>query len=44
MKYKLVLENGLEFIGTNFGCNEETIGEIFFQLMDKSYKQFSHNN
>ena len=38
MKYKLVLENGLEFIGTNFGCNEETIGEIFFHTSMVGYQ------
>ena len=38
MKYKLVLENGLEFIGTNFGCNEETIGEIFFNTSMVGYQ------
>ena len=38
MKYKLDLENGLEFIGTNFGCNEETIGEIFFHTSMVGYQ------
>lgn len=38
MKYKLVLENGLEFIGTSFGCNEETIGEIFFHTSMVGYQ------
>ena len=38
MKYKLVLENGLEFIGTNFGCKEETIGEIFFHTSMVGYQ------
>ena len=38
MKYKLVLENGLEFIGDNFGYNEETIGEIFFNTSMVGYQ------
>lgn len=38
MKFKLVLENGLEFIGDNFGCNEETIGEIFFNTSMVGYQ------
>ena len=38
MKFKLVLENGLEFIGENFGCNDETIGEIFFNTSMVGYQ------
>ena len=38
MKYKLVLENGLEFVGDNFGSNEEVIGEIFFNTSMVGYQ------
>ena len=38
MKYKLVLENGKEFIGTNFGSNESKIGEIFFSTSMVGYQ------
>ena len=38
MKNKLVLENGKEFIGLNFGTNEETIGEIFFSTAMVGYQ------
>ena len=38
MKFKLVLENGLEFIGENFGFNDETIGEIFFNTSMVGYQ------
>lgn len=35
---KLVLENGREFIGLNFGSNEEKIGEIFFSTSMVGYQ------
>ena len=38
MKFKLVLENGQEFIGENFGFNESTIGEIFFHTSMVGYQ------
>ena len=38
MKNKLVLENGREFIGLNFGTNEEIKGEIFFNTAMVGYQ------
>lgn len=38
MKYKLVLENGKEFIGLNFGSQETKIGEIFFSTSMVGYQ------
>ena len=38
MKYKLVLENGREFVGINFGSNEPKIGEIFFSTSMVGYQ------
>ena len=38
MKYKLVLENGKEFIGLNFGCKEDQIGELFFHTSMVGYQ------
>lgn len=38
MKCKLVLENGKEFKGLNFGSNETTIGEIFFSTSMVGYQ------
>ena len=38
MKYKLVLENGREFIGLNFGSSETKIGELFFSTSMVGYQ------
>ena len=38
MKCKLVLENGREFHGLNFGSNEKKIGEIFFSTSMVGYQ------
>ena len=38
MKYKLVLENGREFTGLNFGTKEPVIGEIFFSTSMVGYQ------
>ena len=38
MKYKLVLENGREFTGLNFGAKEPVIGEIFFSTSMVGYQ------
>ena len=38
MKYKLVLQNGQEFNGLNFGCDQEQIGEIFFHTSMVGYQ------
>lgn len=38
MNYKLVLENGREFVGLNFGSPNETIGEIFFSTSMVGYQ------
>ena len=38
MKYKLVLENGKEFLGLNFGSNQEQIGELFFHTSMVGYQ------
>ena len=38
MKYKLVLENGKEFIGSNFGSKNEQIGELFFHTSMVGYQ------
>ena len=38
MKYKLVLENGKEFLGLNFGSTERQIGEIFFSTSMVGYQ------
>ena len=38
MKYKLVLENGREFIGLNFGASETKIGELFFSTSMVGYQ------
>lgn len=38
MKYKLVLENGKEFLGINFGSREAKIGEIFFSTSMVGYQ------
>lgn len=38
MNYKLVLENGKEFYGCNFGSNEQVVGEIFFSTSMVGYQ------
>ena len=38
MKFKLVLENGREFIGENFGSISHQIGEIFFSTSMVGYQ------
>ena len=38
MKYKLVLENGKEFIGLNFGSKDPKIGELFFSTSMVGYQ------
>ena len=38
MKYKLVLENGQEFVGLNFGNDQEQIGELFFHTSMVGYQ------
>ena len=38
MKFKLVLENGKEFKGLNFGSRTTTIGEIFFSTSMVGYQ------
>lgn len=39
MKNKLVLENGREFYGLNFGSSNEVIGEIFFSTSMVGYQE-----
>lgn len=39
MNYKLVLENGLEFKGINFGAEQEVIGELFFSTSMVGYQE-----
>ena len=38
MKYKLVLENGQEFVGLNFGNTQEQLGELFFHTSMVGYQ------
>lgn len=39
MKSKLVLENGREFLGLNFGSSKEVIGELFFSTSMVGYQE-----